>query len=211
VVKQVESRGCVRCYLCKCDCGKETTVRIYDLKSGDVQSCKCWHADRMSETRTKHGHTRGGNHTVTYRTWVHMRDRCFDVEDKSYKNYGGRGISVCQRWSKFENFLEDMRPSPGKGFSLDRINNDGNYEPGNCRWATKKEQTLNKRNVTLITIGGVTDSVSSWAHKLRLEQVTISRWIRNGMSPEDAFEKAILRKNAKLKTERERRVEWKVN
>ena len=120
-------------YICKCDCGTIRIVQPSDLKSG--QSSRC---DRCRAT------THGQSNTNTYRIWQGMIYRCSNPNLRIYKYYGGRGITVCERWHEFENFLQDMGERP-KGLSIDRINNDGNYEPGNCRWATTSEQASNQR------------------------------------------------------------------
>lgn len=131
---------------CVCSCGTVVTVWGSSLRKGFTQSCGCLHKERTAEATTTHGHTSGGIWTPTYRSWASMIMRCFDPRQKSYADYGGRGITVCERWrSSFENFLADMGERP-KGKTLDRFpNNDGNYEPGNCRWATPKQQTMNRR------------------------------------------------------------------
>lgn len=102
--------------------------------------------------------------TSEYRSWSAMKTRCFNRVSKGYKHYGGRGITVCARWMKFENFLADMGKRPARK-SLDRINNDGNYEPGNCRWATALQQSINKQNSRWLTIDGIRLRVEEWAQK----------------------------------------------
>lgn len=124
-------------WLCTCDCGARIIVSGNNLRSGNSQSCGCW-ANR------KHGHSPADHPTRTYRSWVSMRERCTNPRTTSFHRYGGRGITVCERWMDFRNFLADMGERP-PGKTIDRWpNNDGNYEPGNCRWATPKEQMSNR-------------------------------------------------------------------
>lgn len=123
-------------WLCRCACGKETEVRAGGLRGGQ-KTCGC-------VVRRTHGMTGTKLHCV----WHRMKSRCQRPRDVSYANYGGRGIRVCARWQKFENFYADMWPSYRPGLTIDRVNNDGNYEPSNCRWATHSEQMKNRRKWT---------------------------------------------------------------
>ena len=136
-------------WICQCDCGNEVVVRSADLQSKHTCSCGCLQKEAMSETgkaNRTHGYSNGtGIRDITYTSWSHMKQRCLNSNRKTYKDYGGRGIVVCDRWLKFENFLEDMGEKSDKNLSLDRIDNDGNYEPSNCRWAMYEEQNQNRR------------------------------------------------------------------
>lgn len=133
VLRRIENLHGNSCYLIRCDCGNEKKALGYRLKAG--LSTKCPHC-RVK----KHGMSCA----PTYKIWQGMLARCFNPRLKAFKYYGGRGITVCERWLKFENFLEDMGERPGK-LSIDRINNDGNYEKDNCRWATSIVQMSNRR------------------------------------------------------------------
>lgn len=124
-------------WVCKCDCGNDVAFSAPCLVRGFSTSCGC--------SRKGHGHSPRGKKSSEYYSWYSMVARCRYKSHKAHANYVDRGISVCERWLSFKNFLEDMGFKPGVGFSIDRINNDGNYEPGNCRWATPLEQASNKR------------------------------------------------------------------
>jgi len=114
-----------------------------------------------------------------------MKERCSNPKSGTYKNYGARGITVCPEWTdSFENFLRDMGPHPGSGYSIDRIDNEGDYEPGNCRWATKKTQNRNRRNIRRINFKGEIRGLAEWAEKLDLNYKTISDRIRLGWNPD---------------------------
>ena len=127
--------------LYKCHCGKEFETIISDVKSGRVSSCGCNRINHTNKRRTKHSLA---NHRL-YQTWNGMMQRCNNPKRKDYKDYGGRGISVCDRWLDINNFINDMYPSYTEGLTLDRINNDGNYEPNNCRWVDRFVQAQNSK------------------------------------------------------------------
>ena len=142
--------------------------------------------------RVTHGATIGGK-SPAYVSWLTMRYRCFNTVQKRYYRYGGRGITVCNRWrNSFENFLADMGERP-EGLTLDRINNDGDYTPENCRWATYEEQANNTPRNRYITLNGMTLSVSQWSRKINLHPQTIYSRLNRGCSPEDAL--MIVKKN----------------
>jgi len=125
--------------------------------------------------------------TPEYAAWSRMKGRCLNSHDSDYPRYGGRGIVMCDRWlQSFSNFQDDMPPHPGKGYSIDRIDNDGGYEPSNCHWATASEQTNNRSNTIQITIDGVTKPLASWMHLATVDRALVCRRLKNGWSDEEA-------------------------
>lgn len=132
---------------CECICNKLTVIRASHLISGDIKSCGCKRLEQQKLKMTKHGGWLNGKPTVEYATWSSMKQRCTNSHNQRWENYGKRGIKVCNEWfNSYPHFLKDMGKRPGKEYSLDRMDNDGNYEPSNCRWATAKQQANNRQN-----------------------------------------------------------------
>lgn len=192
VQKMIGINGNGAIWRCLCDCGKITQNNSGNLiiKKG-TRSCGCLRIDTVSQIKRKHGHTcrddgrRGAS--STYMSWSGMKDRCLNPLAPFFNDYGGRGITVCDRWiNSFENFLSDLGERP-LGLTLERINNDGNYELGNCKWATRKEQANNrraKRNAHILKHEGISKSVTQWAKDKGLSVSTLFARIRLGWSVE---------------------------
>lgn len=162
--------GQERIFRCSCSCGKITDVRLNHLRAGKIKSCGCFH----DSCHITHGYS----NTKEYNVWRGMKRRCNNTKSDCYANYGGRGISVCQEWNEsFESFLRDMGKC-SKGLSLDRIDNNGNYEPGNCRWATRKEQNRNSRHNVNLTLDGLTLPIVEWSEKLGLGYYVIRHRVK---------------------------------
>lgn len=145
---------------CLCDCGNEILTVSSWLKDGTVQSCGCLNRELTAKRNFKHGMTK----TDTYRVWRKLFERCYNPKDKAYAYYGGRGISICERWYEFINFLSDMGLRP-KRMQIDRINNNGNYEPSNCRWATSRQNNNNRRDNLKIEYQGESHTIREWSDK----------------------------------------------
>lgn len=179
---------------CKCECGSLTIVKGLELNSGDTKSCGCLNSDRRAERQYRHG--KAG--TSIYRIWHNMMRRCTDAANARFNDYGGRGITVCERWQQFENFFADMGDRP-KDRTLDRRHNDKGYWCGkceecvrlnrepNCRWATAAEQNNNTRQNHLITYQGETLNITQWSKKTGLKPLTIYHRLKRGWSLEMTF------------------------
>lgn len=137
---------------CVCDCGTKRAVPSEGLRSGRSQSCGCRHKEIVGRNSTRHGDAR----TLTYVTWQAIKARCYSPCQPRYPQYGGRGITMCDRWrNDYSAFLQDMGLRPSGAYSIDRIDTNGNYEPGNCRWATRREQARNKRDTRFVEYRGI--------------------------------------------------------
>lgn len=165
-------------YLCRCTCGGENVVSGTSLRTG--RQLRCYECAVV---------THGESKTPMYRVYIGMRRRCSNPKEPSYKHYGGRGIRVCERWEEsYENFLADMGPRPSDRHSIDRIDVNGNYEPGNCRWATWNEQSRNRRNNVFIEHEGARLCIADWSKKLGLNASVIGQRLARGLSPEEVLD-----------------------
>lgn len=167
---------------CICDCGNETVVPTSYLRSGHTTSCGCALIERQALGNPIHG----ASHKRVYTTWLNMKHRCDDPGTEGYSNYGGRGIRVCERWHSFENFYADMGDPPHM-MTLDRIDNDGNYDPTNCRWASKHTQSRNKRTNRNITIDDKTMCLKDWCKYYSIEIATVYARLKRGWNIEEAL------------------------
>lgn len=176
-------------WICRCDCGTEHTVKLTHLRSGSTQSCGCLRKEWSATSHLRHGCARNGKRAPEYRAWEALRHRCLVPTDRQFHNYGGRGITVCDRWrDSFEAFLEDMGPRPSPKHSIDRWpDKNGNYEPGNCRWATSKQQLNNTRQNVLLTLNGRTQNLQQWADELGVTHSFLCNRKAAGWSDEDTL------------------------
>lgn len=172
-------------WICKCECGKETTVRAGQLVIGKTQSCGCLRYERLKETNTKHKMSK----TKLYQKWSHMMQRCENPNVERYSHYGGRGIKVCDEWHNFKNFKEWAKSSGySENLTLDRINVDGNYCPDNCRWVSWNVQANNTTRNHYITYNGETHSLSEWSKILNISYTVLrARINRSKWDIEKAF------------------------
>lgn len=155
---------------CICDCGNKTTVTGAHLVSKNIQSCGCLHKETVGAMSVNVNTTHGMSYSSEYRTWRAMINRCTNSNDQAYDDYGGRGITICDRWlNSFEAFYEDMGLRPSSDHTLDRREVNGNYDKSNCRWATPTEQANNKRNNVFYTHSGVTKTISEWSREYRID------------------------------------------
>lgn len=164
---------------CICDCGASAVILGSLLRDGCTKSCGCLLKELTGLRFRKHGHAKQVRGSE-YNTWLLLRNRCLNPKHKRYKDYGGRGITVCERWSSFENFLSDMGERPSKDYTLDRIDNNKGYSPDNCRWATRIQQGSNTRRNRILTHNGTSLTVADWSRRLGIPSgVIYSRLFNN--------------------------------
>lgn len=189
VIERTGSKKNKATWLCLCDCGNFVIVVGQNLRRGGTKSCGCFQKALVRNRSITHSRT----HTKLYTIWIQMRGRCKNKANSSYKNYGGRGITVCKEWEQFENFYFDMGDPP-KGLTLERINNDGNYEPSNCKWATRKEQSNNSRKNTIIEYNSQRLTIAEWARKAGLKYNTLLMRLNRNWPIERALIREIKRR-----------------
>lgn len=166
----------------RCECGTTKSMRVHSVVDGNTKSCGCRKTAATKRTFTTHGRTG----TPEYRAYHEMRKRCLNTKNHAYDRYGGRGITICERWlNSFETFLTDMGERPSAKHSLDRINNEGNYEPGNVRWATHGVQGNNRRSTRLLSAGGRTMSHKGWAEELGVSPYMVRSRVEAGLSGDE--------------------------
>lgn len=176
-------------WVCLCDCGSVCSVRGSELKRGSTKSCGCLRRE-VTAQKAKRNKTHGLSRTRLYQTWTDMKRRCYVKQRKGYKDYGGRGIKVCEEWrNSFENFKEwAFANGYNDKLTIDRIDVNGNYEPQNCRWCTIKEQANNKRKKASIEFNGEEHNIKEWAEITGINASTIQKRLRiRGWSVEDAL------------------------
>lgn len=170
---------------CECDCGSSTTTRGSELRKGTTLSCGCLRKEITSERFTRHGRCQ----TRMYSIWSDMKKRCDNPNHKHYDKYGGRGIAYCERWKDFTNFYEDMHATYQDHLTIDRIDFNGNYEKGNCRWTTMDVQWNNTRKCVFIEIDGIRDTVKNMCRKYNSKYDRVVRCIKQGKDPWEMIQK----------------------
>jgi hypothetical protein len=172
--------------MCQCECGTEKLVHRGNLVRGGTKQCSACGKKDSGTKRTKHGYNRRGKVAPEYFVWREMKSRCENSWHRYFHNYGGRGISLCERWAAFEAFIEDMGERPSRVHTLERVDNDKGYSPENCKWATRREQAQNTRRNRMITIDGETLCLAEWARRSTVSWATIRSRLENGIEPKQA-------------------------
>lgn len=168
-------------YVCKCDCGTEKTIPSAYLLHGNVRSCGCLRAETSAATARNKLDASAKTHHPLYKRWQSMKQRCSNPANPFFKNYGARGIAVCNRWaSSFWAFVDDMGLPPDAGATIERINNNLGYAPENCRWASRRDQLRNQRRSIIITCNGKTLPAKDWAAQIGIEYQRITYAFRAG-------------------------------
>jgi hypothetical protein len=196
--ERVQHTGKKKCWkwVCICDCGRTTSATTGHLTSGDVRSCGCLRIETAAKISVTHGMaSRGGDRTKEYRAWAHMLQRCYNPNDKSYPDYGGRGIRVCEEWKHdFVSFYREIGDAPSRSAMIGRIDNNSGYRPGNVRWETRIEQNRNKRSNVVVEWNGDKKTLSEWADELGIKNETLRKRIQcAGWSVERAMTEPVRR------------------
>ena len=175
---------------CRCKCGNITLVSSTNIKGGHIKSCGCFQRESVGKINRTHGRSR----TPEYRIWTQMKSRCYNPNTTDYKYYGGKGIKVCDKWvNSFESFFMDMGKRPSLLHTIDRIENNTDYTPENCKWATRKTQTRNRSNTKTLTYKGETKPMAAWAEILGLNYTTVQSRVARGWDVNDIIETPIMK------------------
>ena len=195
VIDRAENNGKKVMWRCRCACGKEIVTRGYNLTSGGSKSCGCYNRSQSAKAHTKHGQT----NTRLHRIWRKIKSRCTSPTNSSYKNYGGRGITVCAEWMESFEAFRDWSMSNGyrDDLTIDRENVNGPYSPDNCRWITNQQQQNNRRDNHYITFNGETHTITEWARIYNLSENGLVHRIQRGWDRERAFTTPMKEKKAK--------------
>jgi hypothetical protein len=172
------------CWDCKCDCGNIHNATGKSLRSGKCKSCGCLADETRGDAIATHGYCRGGKR-AEYHVWRSMKERCSNPNNKQYSRYGGRGIKICKRWfNSFAFFIKDMGDKPSPGMTIERINNNGGYNPKNCKWATWSEQQNNKSTTRFLVLNGRKETIKQWSEITRIPYQAIVTRLYRGWSEE---------------------------
>ena len=183
-----------RRWICICECGNQVTTTPFRLHKRHAKSCGCYSSDQTAQRNTTHNKSK----LPGYAIWKNIRTRCYNTKTKVYKNYGGRGIELCERWQDFSKFLDDLGSRPTPKHSVERKDNNGNYCPENCCWATRKEQGRNQRSNRPLEFKGETHIMIEWAEKLNIPAYVIHDRLKLGWTVERALSDPYKRKPRKL-------------
>ena len=191
VVERAESnKHSKSLWKCLCDCGNVKIIVGSHLRGGYTKSCGCLRIEKLIKRNAKHGQS-VGEHILTYYVWLAMKGRCLNNKNKDYQYYGGRGITVCKRWLKFEKFFEDIGAKP-KGLTLERIDNNKGYSPNNCKWATRQEQNDNTRVCVPTAVNGMQFPTFRAASRyFNIHRDTVRSRLKRGLSIDQAFTRKI--------------------
>ena len=181
IISEAPRRNPTRRYvLCRCDCGQLTEPALAAIRNGNTTSCGCVHRANTGNLKRRHNLRR----TPEYQTWAGMTQRCLNPNNPQFHNYGGRGIKVCERWLDFQAFYNDMGVRPSASSEIDRIDNNGDYCPENCKWVDHKTNSNNRRTNVVLELNGVKKNVTEWADHLGLTQSAVYARLKRGWSVE---------------------------